>query len=338
MARFNGATVLLILITTVSVYTCAIIAGAALGRTLDRSTTTKQTPSDRTLRVSVSFRGLAENFAKELWGGNHREGRSDRALAGAGDGTAVLSSTPRASQSQHEPTGREGAVQHESALQPMGPVATNTQVNSRARDDVRTRGAARSWSRHSNFSDEITEKGPGGRGVIKVGPWGGSGGKAFYLRSGRGGSTPRVRSVSLYYTDAIHSFYQNTHEAVVKETLPRAEIDGQGRARLPTYEQINFASDEQLIAVEGTYGHYNYVRAVVVTSLTFRTNKGRTYGPYGTQTGTPFSIPTANGCIVGFWGRSGWLLDAIGVYLRPCQAHKVASETTPVVMVPYDIY
>lgn len=66
MARFNGATVLLIISATVSVYTCAIIAGAALGRTLDSTATTKQTPSDRTLRVSVSFRGLAEDFAKVI--------------------------------------------------------------------------------------------------------------------------------------------------------------------------------------------------------------------------------------------------------------------------------
>ncbi|VAH93196.1 unnamed protein product [Triticum turgidum subsp. durum] len=320
MARFNGATVFLIIIATVSVYSCAIIAGAALGRTLDSSATTKQTPSDRTLRVSVSFRGLAKDFAKELWGGNHREGRSGRALAGAGDGTAVLSSSP-ASVSLSPRANRAAAADRESALQPM-PVANYTQVNSRVRDDVHTRAAARPWSRHSNFSDEITdEKRPGGRGVIKVGPWGGSGGAPFYMRGGRGVSAPRVRSVTLQYTDnAIHSFYQSSDEPVVKLTLERAEGGGQSRARLTPYEQINFASDEQLIAVEGTYGHCSYVWAVVVTSLTFRTDKGRTYGPYGKETGTPFSIPAANGCIVGFWGRSGWLLDAIGVYIRPCQA------------------
>ncbi|KAI4997159.1 hypothetical protein ZWY2020_052501 [Hordeum vulgare] len=325
MARFNGATVLLILIATVSVYTCAIIAGAALGRTLDRSTTTKQTPPDRTLRVSVSFRGLAEDFAKELLGGNHRDGRSRRALAGAGDGTAVLPS----SQSSVSPRANgAAAAERESALQPM--VVTNysySQVNSRARDGVHTRAGARPWSRHSNFSDEITdEKRPGGRGVIKVGPWGGSGGKAFYMRRGRGVSAPRVRSITLQYTDAIHSFYQSSDsdEAVVEQTLDRAEGGDQDRVRLTPYEHINFASDEQLIALEGTYGHRSYVRAVVVTSLTFRTDKGRTYGPYGKETGTPFSIQDANGCIVGFWGRSGWLLDAIGVYIRPCQAYKAA--------------
>uniref|UniRef100_M8D5X2 Uncharacterized protein n=1 Tax=Aegilops tauschii TaxID=37682 RepID=M8D5X2_AEGTA len=324
MARFNGATVLLIISATVSVYTCAIIAGAALGRTLDSTATTKQTPSDRTLRVSVSFRGLAEDFAKELWGGNHREGRSGRGLAGAGDGTAVLSSSP-ASVSLSPRANRAAAADRESALQPM-PVANYTQVNSRARDDVHTRAAARPWSRRSNFSDEITdEKRPGGRGVIKVGPWGGSGGAPFYMRGGRGVSAPRVRSVTLQYTDdAIHSFSQSSDEAMVKQTLQRAEGGGQGRARL-TLEILVTKLSSVTQLVTDSINDKNpiircYVRAVVVTSLTFRTDKGRTYGPYGKETGTPFSIPAANGCIVGFWGRSGWLLDAIGVYIRPCQA------------------
>jgi hypothetical protein len=71
---------------------------------------------------------------------------------------------------------------------------------------------------------------------------------------------------------------------------------------------------------------------VVVTSLTFHTDKGETYGPYGEETGTPFSIPAANGCIVGFWGRSGWLLDAIGVYITPCKAHNIPSPRQNIVL------
>jgi hypothetical protein len=69
MARISGATLLLILVATVSVYTCAIFAGAALSRALDRPTRamTKQPPArDIALRVSVSLRGLAEDFAKVI--------------------------------------------------------------------------------------------------------------------------------------------------------------------------------------------------------------------------------------------------------------------------------
>jgi hypothetical protein len=68
MARVSGATVLLILVATVSVYTCAIIAGGALGRALDSSAakTMQPTARDMALRVSVSFRGIAEDFVKVI--------------------------------------------------------------------------------------------------------------------------------------------------------------------------------------------------------------------------------------------------------------------------------
>ena len=81
--------------------------------------------------------------------------------------------------------------------------------------------------------------------------------------------------------------------------------------------QIKLSAGEYLTAVEGTTGHFgDGPDVVVVTSLTFRTSRGKIYGPYGgsgTGTAAPFSIPAASGCIVGFWGRSGRLLDAIGV-------------------------
>ena len=40
------------------------------------------------------------------------------------------------------------------------------------------------------------------RGVISVGPWGGSGGQPFYMR---GASAPRLRSIILYHSGAVHS-------------------------------------------------------------------------------------------------------------------------------------
>jgi hypothetical protein len=68
MTRVSGATVVLILLATVSVYTCAIIAGGALGRALDSSAakTMQPTARDMALRVSVSFRGLADDFVKVI--------------------------------------------------------------------------------------------------------------------------------------------------------------------------------------------------------------------------------------------------------------------------------
>ncbi|EAZ29534.1 hypothetical protein OsJ_13607 [Oryza sativa Japonica Group] len=86
--------------------------------------------------------------------------------------------------------------------------------------------------------------------------------------------------------------------------------------------KIKLSADEQVTSVEGTIGRFRDVDEPVITSLTFRTNAGKTYGPYGgasdKQAGTPFSIPVDNGgVVVGFWGRAGWLIDAIGVYISP---------------------
>lgn len=54
----------------------------------------------------------------------------------------------------------------------------------------------------------------------------------------------------------------------------------------------------------------------VIRSLTFYTNKAK-YGPYGEETGTSFASSKAEGKIVGFHGRSGCYLNAIGVHFRP---------------------
>lgn len=42
----------------------------------------------------------------------------------------------------------------------------------------------------------------------------------------------------------------------------------------------------------------------------------RTFGPYGTREGPAFDLPAAGGKIVGFDGRSGGLLDALGTYVK----------------------
>ncbi|BAH95518.1 Os12g0144100, partial [Oryza sativa Japonica Group] len=71
---------------------------------------------------------------------------------------------------------------------------------------------------------------------------------------------------------------------------------------------IQLGLSEYVMEVSGTYGAYN--SNVVVMSLRVATNL-RAYGPFGRAEGTSF---TASGRVVGFFGRSGELLDSIGVY------------------------
>lgn len=52
----------------------------------------------------------------------------------------------------------------------------------------------------------------------------------------------------------------------------------------------------------------------IIQSLTFHTTKGK-HGPYGEEKGQKFSTKLKDGMIVGFHGRKGLFLDALGVHL-----------------------
>lgn len=79
--------------------------------------------------------------------------------------------------------------------------------------------------------------------------------------------------------------------------------------------QIVFCEkDEYLIGIEGFYGAVSGLN--VVTSLSFSTNKGK-YGPVGAEIGKYFTTMNSGDCnkkVVGFHGRSGAYLDAIGLH------------------------
>lgn len=82
---------------------------------------------------------------------------------------------------------------------------------------------------------------------------------------------------------------------------------------------IHFGPTEFLTKVSGTIGAFVHPPGIVVTSLTLVTN-AHSYGPFGRGGGTPFNTPMqSNGGIVGFFGRAGWFVDAIGVYVKPEQ-------------------
>jgi hypothetical protein len=69
---------------------------------------------------------------------------------------------------------------------------------------------------------------------------------------------------------------------------------------------------EILTRVTGTNGSLMYMGPNIIRSLTFYTNKGK-HGPFGEEQGPSFTNKIDEGKIVGFHGREGILLDAIGV-------------------------
>jgi hypothetical protein len=80
--------------------------------------------------------------------------------------------------------------------------------------------------------------------------------------------------------------------------------------------QIELSDSEFVKEVSGTFAvHAEVVN--VINSIKLVTNV-KTYGPFGQDNGTPFSVPVqGNNGVAGFFGRSGKFLDAIGVYVHP---------------------
>lgn len=80
--------------------------------------------------------------------------------------------------------------------------------------------------------------------------------------------------------------------------------------------QIPFDHPSEILThVTGYVGAAMMMGPSVIKSLTFHTTKGK-YGPYGEEEGEPFSTNLKEGSmIVGFHGRKGLFLDAIGVHV-----------------------
>ncbi|KAF2931892.1 jacalin-related lectin 19 isoform X1 [Oryza sativa Japonica Group] len=146
--------------------------------------------------------------------------------------------------------------------------------------------------------------------IMKVGPWGGTGGSPW----DDGGHTG-VRSITLSYDRCIDSIaveYDRNGVAVA------GERHGGAGGNQTTQIKLGFP-EEYLTAVSGHYAAVAQGGApAVIRWLAFRTNR-REYGPLGggAAEGTPFAFPVDGGAIVGFWGRSGRQLDAVGLHVAP---------------------
>jgi len=85
--------------------------------------------------------------------------------------------------------------------------------------------------------------------------------------------------------------------------LPRGSYGGSGQNPGTWYEHLLYA-DEHFTDVSGM------ADSVGVHQITFKSNRGKTFGPFGTAKGTPFSVTGKH--IVGFYGRGGWSIDQLG--------------------------
>eukprot|EP01018_Ginkgo_biloba_P014194 Gb_17748 [translate_table: standard] len=145
------------------------------------------------------------------------------------------------------------------------------------------------------------------------GPWGGPNGDKW--SDGTYSSVTQINLVcsssSIKSIQSIQIVYalKSPSGAVLKVSAPRRGGDGDFT------DKVQFKENEILTGISGYYGRSDQKHSVV-QSLSFRTNL-QDYGPYGVEAETYFESPSSAGKIVGFFGRSGTLLDAIGIYTLP---------------------
>ncbi|XP_043713347.1 jacalin-related lectin 3 [Telopea speciosissima] len=139
------------------------------------------------------------------------------------------------------------------------------------------------------------------------GPWGGDGGRPW-----DDGVFPGIKQVFLTKGEAISSIqieYDRNGQAVWS-------VRHGGSAGDTTY-RIKFEYPHEVVTcISGFYGSIGREEPMkVIRSLTFHTTRG-SYGPYGEEIGTYFTSTKTEGKVVGFHGRSGLYLDAIGVHMQ----------------------
>ncbi|XLS64847.1 hypothetical protein HN51_024821 [Arachis hypogaea] len=151
-----------------------------------------------------------------------------------------------------------------------------------------------------NFDDSVKKP-------ASHGPWGGSGGshwddgvysgvRQLVIAHGTG-----IDSIQIEYDKKGSSIWSQKHGGSGGHKTDRVKLD---------------YPDEFLTSVHGYYGSLNQWGPNFVRSLSFVSNK-KSYGPFGVEQGTHFSVSASGTKIVGFHGKCDWYLDAIGVYMKP---------------------
>ncbi|KAK7305408.1 hypothetical protein VNO77_43314 [Canavalia gladiata] len=144
---------------------------------------------------------------------------------------------------------------------------------------------------------------------VSVGPWGGNGGYRW-----DDGVYSTVRQLVIVHADGIDSIqieYDDKGSSIWSK-----KYGGCGGYKIDKIK-LDYPN-EFLTSIDGCYGSLSQWGPIYIRSLNFESNK-RTYGPYGVDQGTYFSLPMSGGKIVGFHGRYGWHLDAIGVHVKSSQ-------------------
>ncbi|CAL9178108.1 unnamed protein product [Musa hybrid cultivar] len=139
--------------------------------------------------------------------------------------------------------------------------------------------------------------------MVKVGPWGGNGGNVWDM-----GHPDHITKLKIYYGDNIVGLETTYILNGNSHTDKRGTTTGASK-------EIILEEDEYFTSISG-YFHAlsNYQRHAIVMSLTLETNKGTPIS-VGNEIGSSFALTLEDGGkILGFFGRAGTAIDAIGIH------------------------
>ncbi|KAF3522766.1 hypothetical protein F2Q69_00047353 [Brassica cretica] len=101
----------------------------------------------------------------------------------------------------------------------------------------------------------------------------------------------------------------------IKDGKVEIREHGTNRGQLKEFS-VDYPNDN-ILAVGGSYDHIFTYDTTLITSLYFTTSRGFTSPLFGEKTGTDFEFQGENrGKLLGFHGRAGYAIDAIGAYFH----------------------
>ncbi|KAI7751462.1 hypothetical protein M8C21_017680, partial [Ambrosia artemisiifolia] len=168
-------------------------------------------------------------------------------------------------------------------------------------------------------------------GLIPVGLWGRQSGDppnewSFQLDQGQ-----KLKTITIDHGDDVIYSLMFTTEAPEGVLSTSNKFGGWNGGQ--TVSEVTLDPDEDIVGIKGSVGtKYQYT---IISSLSFVTNK-TTHGPFGGATKSEFSLPWANGLLVGFYGLAGYYIDGIGVYLR--QILKIGTWGTSALSTPQNTW
>ncbi|KAJ4754560.1 Jacalin-related lectin 3 [Rhynchospora pubera] len=140
---------------------------------------------------------------------------------------------------------------------------------------------------------------------IGPGPWGGNGGKPW-----DDGVFSGIKQILIIRGKFVHSIQIEYDRGGQSVWSSRHGGNGEFSHRIK-FEYPN----EVLNCITGYYNTNPNDGPVALRSISLYSSRGK-YGPFGEEAGTYFTSGTTEGKVVGFHGRSGLYLDAIGVHMQ----------------------